>query len=156
MKETSPRYSPMNGSKLKIGIVLAKWNNEVTTGLLVGALQALTECKVPEKNITVVDVAGSYELPYAARVLMKSKKKFDAIITLGCLIKGETMHFEYIASSVAQGLMELNVDENIPVVFGVLTCLNEKQAKVRSRGKDNHGYGWGYTAVEMALLKTKV
>ena len=156
MKDTAPFFTPINGSKLKIGIVVAKWNNEVTTGLLVGALQALTECKVLEKNITVVDVAGSYELPYAARILMKSKKrKFDAVITLGCLIKGETMHFEYIASSVAQGLMELNVDEDIPVVFGVLTCLNEKQAKVRSRGKSNHGYGWGYTAVEMALLKTK-
>lgn len=156
MKDAAPLFAPINGSKLKIGIVLAKWNNEVTTGLLIGALQALNECKVLEKNITVVEVAGAYELPFAAKTLIQSKKKFDAVITLGCLIKGETMHFEYIASSVAQGLMELNVDEDIPVVFGVLTCLNEKQAVVRSRGKHNHGYGWGYTAVEMALLKTKV
>lgn len=156
MKTTAPMFAPINGSKLKIGIAVARWNNEVTTGLLVGALQALSECKVLEKNITVIDVAGSYELPYAAKLLCESKKKLDVVITLGCLIKGETMHFEYIASSVAQGLMDLNVSQHVPVVFGVLTCLTEKQAKDRSKGKNNHGYGWGYTAVEMALLKAKV
>lgn len=153
MKKTHPMFEKINGSKLKIAIVVARWNEEVTTGLLVGALQALTESQVSEKNIAVTTVAGAYEIPFAAKSLIQSKKKFDAIITLGCLIKGETMHFEYIAASVAQGLMDLNVHENIPVVFGVLTCLNEKQALTRSRGKNNHGYGWGYTAVEMALLK---
>lgn len=156
MSHDTLEYKELNGSKLKIGIVVARWNNDVTTGLLLGALQALTECKVAEKNIRVIDVVGSYELPYAAKVMMESKKKFDAIITLGCLIKGETMHFEYIASAVAQGIMELNVDEKVPVVFGVLTCFNQKQAKARAKGKNNHGYGWGMTAVEMALLKTKI
>ncbi len=156
MKTTESLFPKLNGSKLKIGIVVARWNQEITTGLTIGTLQALEECGVLEKNITVIDVAGSYELPFAAKTMQESKKKFDAIVALGCLIKGETMHFEYIANSVAQGLMELNVDEKIPVVFGVLTCLNQKQATTRSKGKNNHGYGWGYTAVEMALLKSKI
>jgi 6,7-dimethyl-8-ribityllumazine synthase len=110
---------------------------------------------VKAKNITCIEVPGAYELPFAARHLIKSKKKFDAIVVLGCLIKGETMHFEYIADAVAHGLMELNVDEDIPVVFGVLTCLNEKQAHDRAFGKNNHGISWGHTAVEMGLLKKK-
>ncbi len=153
MSDNVPSYKKLNGSKLKVGIVFSRWNIDITESLLIGALQALTECNVKEKNISVLDVSGSYELPFAARKMMQRKQKYDVIITIGCLIKGETMHFEYIADAVSHGIMELNVDEKTPVVFGVLTCLNEKQAKVRSRGKNNHGYGWGMTAVEMALLK---
>jgi len=156
MSHNAAVYRQLDGSKLKIGIVVSRWNGEITQSLLIGALQALTECKVKEKNITVLDVTGSYELPFAAKTMMQSKTKFDVILTLGCLLKGETMHFEYIADAVAHGIMELNVDEKIPVVFGVLTCLKQKQAEVRSRGKNNHGYGWGMTAVEMALLKKRV
>ncbi len=145
-------FEKLNGSSLKIGIVCTRWNPEITGGLLEGALEALRESGVKKNNITLIDVAGSYELPFACRHLMASKK-FDAILALGCLIKGKTVHFEYVADAVAHGIMELNVDEDVPVVFGVLTCLNEKQAKERSRGKNNHGYMWGQTAVEMGLLK---
>lgn len=146
-------FEKLNGSSLKIGIVCTRWNPEITGSLLEGALEALLESGVKKNNITLIDVAGSYELPFACRQLMKSKKKFDAILALGCLIKGKTMHFEYVADAVAHGIMELNVDEDIPVIFGVLTCLSEKQAKERSRGKNNHGSMWGQTAVEMGLLK---
>ncbi len=156
MSKNVPVYRKLDGSKLTIGIAVSRWNGEITESLLIGALQALHESGVKEKNITVVDVAGSYELPYAAKIFMQSKKKFDAIITLGCLIKGETKHDEYIANSVAQGLMELNINGTVPVVFGILTCNNEKQAKARSRGDNNHGYGWSMAAVEMALLKKRV
>ena len=146
-------FEKKNGSKLKIGIVCTRWNAHFTGSLLEGCLDALAEAGVKKNNITVLDVAGAYELPFACKQLMESKKKYDAVVAIGCLIKGETMHFEYIADAVAHGLMELNVDEDIPVVFGVLACLNEKQAKARSIGKNNHGIGWGQTAVEMGLLK---
>ena len=145
-------FGKLNGSKLKIGIVASRWNSKVVDSLLDGCLRALKECKVQKKNITILRVPGSYELPFAARHLIE-KKKVDAVVALGCLIKGETMHFEYLSQAVVAGIMELNVDEDVPVVFGVLTCLTEKQARARSVGKNNHGYGWGLTAVEMGLLR---
>lgn len=144
-------FGKLNGSKLKIGIVASRWNAKVVDALLNGCMSALTECKVKKQNITLLRVPGSYELPFAARHLIE-KKKVDAVVCLGCLIKGETMHFEFLAQAVTAGIMELNVDEDAPVVFGVLTCLTEKQARARSTGKNNHGYGWGMTAVEMGLL----
>lgn len=148
-------FEKKNGSRLKIALVCTRWNAHITGKLLEGCLFALSESGVKQKNITVLDVAGAYELPFACKHLMNSKKKYDAIVALGCLIKGETMHFEYIANAVAQGLMALNVDDDtsVPVIFGVLTCLNEKQALARSNEKNNHGIGWGQTAVEMGLLR---
>jgi 6,7-dimethyl-8-ribityllumazine synthase len=80
-------------------------------------------------------------------------KKVDVIICLGCLVKGETMHFEYIAQGVSQGIARLNSTGNVPVIFGVLTCLTEQQALDRSVGPKNEGYGWGMAAVEMGLLE---
>lgn len=142
-----------NGSALKIGVVWTQWNPKIVGPLLSGCRKALFDAGVKAQHVTEISVPGSFELPFAAKKLIDSKKKFDAIVVLGCLIKGETMHFEYIADAVAHGLMELNVDEDVPVVFGVLTCLNEKQAKARSTGKNNHGYFWGQTAVDMGLLK---
>lgn len=156
MSHNVPEYKKIDGSKLKIAIAVSRWNGEITEGLLIGALQALSECKVKEKNIKVVDVTGAYELPFAAKLFVKSKKKYDAVLALGCLIKGETKHDEYIASAVSQNLMNLNIMQDIPIVFGVLTCNNLKQAQERSRGDFNQGYGWAYTAVEMALLKKRI
>ena len=147
------KFEMLNGTKLKIGVVYTRWNAHIVHPLLDGCVSALEKSGVKKKNIKTLEVAGSFELPFAAKHLIESKKKFDAIVVLGCLIKGETMHFEYIADAVAHGLMELNVDEDVPVIFGVLTCLNEAQAKARCTGKNNHGIGWGYTAVEMGLLK---
>lgn len=151
-KEVS--FGKPNGSSLKIGIVASRWNSEIVDALIDGCARALEECKVKKNNITVLQVPGSYELPFAARHLIKTKK-VDAVVCLGCLIKGETMHFEYIAEAVTQGIMNLNLDIGIPVIFGVLTCLTEKQARARSTGKNNHGHGWGMTAVEMGLLNAK-
>ena len=130
-----------------------RWNPEVVHPLLDGCLRALEECGVKKKNTTLLEVAGAYELPYAAKSLITRKDGYDAVVALGCLIKGETLHFEYIAEAVSYGLMELGLKTNTPVIFGVLTCLSEEQARARSSGKNNHGIGWGYTAVEMGLLK---
>jgi 6,7-dimethyl-8-ribityllumazine synthase len=79
----------------------------------------------------------------------------DAVITAGVLIKGDTMHFEYISDAVSKGIMNVGIQTNIPVVFGVLTCLTEEQVKQRSSDDNNHGYDWGKTAVEMALLRSE-
>jgi 6,7-dimethyl-8-ribityllumazine synthase len=144
----------MDGSQMRIGIIRARWNNEHVTDLVDGCKRALKESKVDDDNIFETSVPGSFELPMAARFLALSGT-VDAIVTIGVLIKGETMHFEYIADSVAKGIMNIGIQTTTPVIFGVLTCLNEAQVKARSRGDNNHGYDWGKTAVEMALLRTE-
>ena len=151
MSKNKIDFPKLNGKNIKVGIALARWNTVITNSLMEGCLIALKEAGVQSKNFFVVPVPGSFELPLAAKYLFK-KQKVDVVITLGCLIKGETMHFEYIAEAVSNGLMRVSLDTAKPVVFGVLTCLTEKQAIARSTGKNNHGYAWGMTAIEMALL----
>ncbi len=144
-------FDTKNGSGLKIGIVVASWNSEITFALRDGCVQALTDAGVERGDIVIREVPGSYEVVYGAKLLIEQGA--DAVVTIGCLIKGETMHFEYICEAVTQGIMRLNVEKSAPVIFGVLACLSEEQAIARSTGENNHGYGWGQSAVEMALLK---
>jgi 6,7-dimethyl-8-ribityllumazine synthase len=144
----------MDGSKMRIGIIRTRWNDAHVSSLVKGIRRALTECKVADQNVFETSVPGSFELPMAARFLALSGT-VDAIVCCGVLIKGDTMHFEYIADAVAKGIMNIGLQTSTPVVFGVLTCLNEEQVKVRSSGDNNHGYDWGKTAVEMALLRTE-
>lgn len=139
---------------MKIGIIKTRWNDEHVSNLVDGIKKGLKECNVTEKNIFETSVPGSFELPLAARFLAMSGT-VDAIITCGVLIKGDTMHFEYIADAVSKGIMNVGVSTSTPVIFGVLTCLNEDQVKARSSGDNNHGVDWGKTAVEMALLRTE-
>ncbi|KJE89156.1 6,7-dimethyl-8-ribityllumazine synthase subunit [Capsaspora owczarzaki ATCC 30864] len=151
----------LNGRGLRIGIVRARWNPTVIDALNAGCRAALLESGVAESDIVEVMVPGSYELPFAASVLLNSADaKVDAVVCLGCLIKGETMHFEYICEAVTQGIMRLNLDSGKPVMFGVLACLTMDQALARaglgdSPSKHNHGIDWGKGAVEMALLRTQ-
>lgn len=136
----------------RFGIVVARFNEDVTRGLLVGARDVLTEAGVPDEQITVVHVPGAFEIPLTARRLAGSGQ-FDAVICLGCLIKGDTMHFEYIASAASQGIMDAAADTGIPITFGVLTTLTEEQAQVRATaGPDNKGREAALAAVEMATL----
>jgi 6,7-dimethyl-8-ribityllumazine synthase len=112
-------------------------------------------CKVTEENIFIKEVPGAYELPYAAKLLAMSGT-VDAIICCGVLIKGDTLHFEYISSAVTSGIMNVNLATMTPVIYGVLNCLDEEQVKKRSSDLDgghNHGVDWGKTAVEMAILR---
>ena len=145
-------FSKKDGSKLKIGIVTAEWNRAITGPLFDACNKALQDSGVKAEHIFAIDVPGSFELPLGAKYLIDTHG-VDAVVCLGCLVKGETMHFEYIAEAVSHGIMNLGLDTGIPVVFGVLACLTEAQAIARSTGDNNHGYGWGKTAVEMALLK---
>lgn len=140
---------------MRIGIIKTRWNQEHVTNLVGGIKEALKECKVQDDNIFETSVPGSFELPLAAQLLAMSGT-VDAIICTGVLIKGDTMHFEYIADAVSKGIMNIGLSTRTPVIFGVLTCLTEDQVKARSTpGKNNHGNDWGKTAVEMALLRAE-
>ena len=145
----------LGGVDKKIGIVYAQWNLEITSSLLNGAVNELKSQGVLEHNIVIQAVPGSYELPYGAKSLIQLHH-VDAVIVLGCLIKGETMHFEYICEAVTQGVMKLGLESNIPVIFGVLAVLTEEQAKVRAGllpGGHNHGISWAQGALQMASIK---
>lgn len=136
---------------MKIGIVHARWNSKVITALVEGAVKRLVDLGVQEENIVIESVPGSYELPFGTKILSK-REKFDAMISIGTLIKGGTMHFEYIADAVSHGLMKLQEEIDTPVIFGVLTCLTEEQALARAGltpNGHNHGSDWGAAAVEM-------
>jgi len=150
--ESEVSFGDLNGDTIRIGIIRTRWNDEHVSKLVTGIRSALSECQVKEENIFETEVPGSFELPLAAKFLAMSGT-VDAIVATGVLIKGDTMHFEYIAESVSSGLMSVGLQTNTPVVFGVLTCMNEDQVKARSSEGNNHGYDWGKTAVEMGLLR---
>ncbi len=148
-------YKKVNGKNFRIGIVQARWNTTITDKLLAGCLQSLASAGVSKKNIFVIDVPGAWELSLGSKQLI-TDKKVDAVIALACLLKGETLHFDYVSEATAYGLMRVMLDTNTPVIFGVLPCKDEKQAIARSTGTNNHGLGWALTALEMAALrKTK-
>ncbi len=141
-----------SGEKGIFGIVVSEWNKEITDNLLQGAVDTLLEHGVDEKDIYVRYVPGSFELPFGASTLLE-KKKFDAVICLGCVIQGETRHFEFISQAVAHGVMKVSLTEGIPVIFGVLTTDNLQQAKDRSGGAlGNKGVEAAVTALKMAAL----
>ncbi|MGE0771009.1 MAG: 6,7-dimethyl-8-ribityllumazine synthase [Cyclobacteriaceae bacterium] len=148
LTSASGKHAKKIGGK-KFGIVVAKWNEDVTEALFEGAYQALLSMGAKKKNITREDVPGSFELPLAAQRLA-SKKSIDAVICLGCVIQGETPHFDYICQAVANGIMRVSLDSGKPVAFGVLTTLDKKQAMDRAGGKfGNKGEEAAVTVVEM-------
>lgn len=142
-----------DGKDLSIGIVVSDWNHEITFALYQGAMETLEMHGVSEDNIRTVQVPGSFELPAAAKLLL-ANQKYDAIICLGCVIKGETKHDEYINQSVALALQQLAILSNVPCVFGVLTPNTVEQAKARAGGEHgNKGVEAAQTALRMANLK---
>lgn len=150
LKLDSNNYPDLN--KYKIGIVVSEWNKDITKNLLSGAIDTLIEQGIQKENIIIQWVPGSFELIYGSKVL--SKKKFDAIIAIGCVIKGETDHYNFICSSVSKGIMELNLISSIPIIFCVLTDHNKTQSIDRSGGKyGNKGSESAIAAIKMALIK---
>jgi 6,7-dimethyl-8-ribityllumazine synthase len=136
----------------KIAIVVAEWNEEITESLYEGAYMALLELGLRKKNIVRVNVPGSFELSLGAQ-LMAQKKDVVAVICLGCVIQGETPHFDFICNAVANGITSVNLKYNKPVAFGVLTTLNKKQAMDRAGGKyGNKGEEAALTAVNMLAI----
>lgn len=145
-----------NGAPFKFGIVVAAWNAEVTGALYRGAYDSLLKHGVKEENITSVEVAGSFEL-IAGADLMLSSENYDAIICLGCVIQGETRHFDFICNAVANGIANVGIKYTKPVIFGVLTTDNQEQALDRAGGKHgNKGDEAAITALKMADLKSQI
>ena len=123
----------LDGSPFSFGIVVAEWNPQITDAFLQGALKTLKNAKVSNKNISVIKVPGSIELTKGAQWLANTMN-YDAVICLGCVIQGETRHFDYVCQSVTHGITELNLQYDIPFIFGVLTTLNQQQALDRAGG----------------------
>ncbi len=143
-------FKNIDGKGFKVAIVVANWNPEICESLEKWCVRGLLDTGVQRDHIVIEHVPGSYELPIAAKQFADSGK-YDAVVAIGCLIKGETMHFEYIAEAVSQGIMNVGLETGVPTIFGVLTCLNQEQAAARSQDNEkNSGYSWGKSAVEMA------
>lgn len=151
----NPEIVP-DASDMRFGIVVSDWNMEVTWALLNGAVNTLKNHGAEEKNIVVKHVPGSFELTLGAQFLAEYDD-LDAIICLGCVIQGETPHFTYICQGVTQGITQLNMEYNIPFIFGVLTTNDQQQAVDRSGGKlGNKGDEAAVTAIKMAALQRDI
>ncbi len=126
-----------SGSGRRIGIVAAQWHADIVEMLVVGAIDTLRSAGVAESDIVIARVPGSYEIPVAASTMIATQR-VDAVITLGVIVRGETAHFEYVASPVAHALMDLSVRSGVPCMFGVLTTENIEQAWERTGGIHGH------------------
>lgn len=146
--------SPTDGKGLKVGVVVSRFNEEVTEGLLQGALHALGEAGVKERDLTVVTVPGAWEIPFALRTMLGKRKKpaLDCAVALGAVIRGETAHFDFVARGAIDGCAAVERDYGIPVALGILTTENDAQAIARSKGKNNKGIEAALAALEMANL----
>jgi 6,7-dimethyl-8-ribityllumazine synthase len=145
-----------DAKELSFGIVVSEWNSKITHALYEGCYDTLRKAGAQAENIHTVQVPGSFELPVAARMLA-GRHNCDAIICLGCVIKGETAHNEYINTAVAQGLTNLSIASGRPFIFGVLTPNDEQQALDRAGGKyGNKGIEAATTALRMAALREEL
>lgn len=152
MKEIKGNY---NGKGKKIGIVVSKFNEFVSNELLTGCCDELKKLGVDLKDITVVWTTGSFEIPQVLSVM--AEKKYDALIALGVIIRGDTPHFEYISSEVAKGVASVGMSTKTPVVFGVITADTIEQAIERAGTKSgNKGRDAAMTAVEMASVVSQL
>ena len=145
-----------SGDRLNICVVVSQWHKDITDALLEGVFQVFEKTEADRFSMEVINVSGSYELPLGAQWSIEYHKP-DAVICLGCIIRGETPHFEYISKTVTDGIMQLNLEHRIPVIFGVLTTDTIKQAKQRSGGKHgNKGADAANAAIEMIELRDKL
>ena len=136
----------------RYAIVVADWNSEITYAMAQGAIDTFIKHGVQEENIDVIHVPGTVELTYGAARIMR-EEHVNAVVVIGCVIQGETPHFDYVCQSVTQGVAVLNTQGKVPVIFSVLTVLNKQQALDRCGGKlGNKGIEGAYTAIRMANL----
>ena len=146
-----------NGAHFRVGIVVSKWNAEITHALRDGALEVLFAAGVPPENCIVHEVPGAFELPLATKWMLDSSPSVDAVIAIGSVIRGETAHFDYVCQGATQGIQEVNLKYNKPVMFCVLTDDTIKQSKARSGGKlGNKGVEAAVGALKMLGLTEKL
>jgi 6,7-dimethyl-8-ribityllumazine synthase len=155
-KKNLSEFTPFEFSsadKKVIGIVVSEWNDRITDSLLNGAKESLLEHGVKAENIHVKYVPGSFELPLGAKWMLE-QTNMDAVICIGCIIQGETRHFDFIAQAVADGIMKVGLKYSKPVIFSVLTCNNMQQAEDRAGGKHgNKGVEGAVSALKMLSLE---
>ena len=145
-----------NANGLRFGVVISRFNDFITSNLLTGALEGVKESGVNETDLKILKVPGAFEIPQAAKKLC-STERFDAIVCLGAIIRGDTPHFDYICTETSRGIGQVGLDFNIPVLFGVLTTENLEQAVERSgAGSSNKGREAALAAVEMATMYKKL
>ena len=141
-----------NAKHLRFGIVVSEWNSNITDNLYKGALKALIDNGALTENITLLKVPGSFELIYGCKHLIKTKE-LDAVIAIGCVIQGETKHFDFVCDAVSQGIKDLNLQYDLPTIFCVLTDNTKQQSIDRSGGKlGNKGVECAIAAIKMATL----
>ena len=151
MKRENEEKIIIDGKKFKIAIAVSKFNSDMTEEMLNGALETLAENGVKKDNIKIVWVPGSFELPLACQKLAETKK-FDGIVAIGCVIKGETNHYHYISGETTRGIMEVMLKYSIPVGFGVITANTIEQALARSYGENSKGREAAQAVLEMVAL----
>ncbi len=145
-----------NGAHFKVGIVVSEWNQTYTKGMLDGALEVLQEAGVPTGSIQVHWVPGSFELPLASQWLVE-QDRIDGVVAIGCVIRGETAHFDHVCSATAQGIADVNLKTGKPVMFCVLTDDNEAQSAARSGGEHgNKGVEAAVGLLKMLALRAQL
>lgn len=145
-----------DASEMRVGIVVSEWNDNITGRLLRSAVNTLQEFGVKENNITVKYVPGSFELVYGSALLAESGY-IDAIIAIGCVVRGDTPHFDYICQGTTQGLTELNAKGNIPIIYGLITVNTMEQAEARAGGSvGDKGREFAITAIKMIDLSWQI
>lgn len=155
-KSTKKSVVKFSGGKLNVCVVVSQWHKDITDALLEGVFSVFEKMEVDEFSMNLLNAPGSFELPLAAQWAINNYAP-DAVICLGCIVRGETPHFDYISKAVADGIMKLNLSHNIPVIFGVLTTDTVKQAQQRSGGKHgNKGADAAIAVLEMIELRNKL
>lgn len=152
-------YNKVNlpdAGNMRIGIVVSEWNSEITDNLLRGCQETLSDCGITLDKIRIVHVPGSFELPLGAQMLLENKS-LEAVICLGSVVRGETPHFEFVCQTCADGIKDVALKYNKPVIFGVLTDDNIEQSRARSGGAlGNKGTEAAITAIKMVALKRQL
>jgi 6,7-dimethyl-8-ribityllumazine synthase len=155
LSDYDPKLMP-DASSMKVGVVVAEWNLDITSRLLEGAVGTLLKNGVSPENVKIEWVPGSFELVYGAKI-MAENNHVDAVIVLGCVVRGETPHFEYVCSGVTQGITQLNLTHGIPFIFGLLTNDTMQQSVDRAGGiHGNKGDEAAVTAIRMIALNKKI
>jgi 6,7-dimethyl-8-ribityllumazine synthase len=157
MSTKFPGFQPADlPDTVRVGIVAARFNADVTEELLDGCMRRLEELGIDGSRVELHRVPGAFELPVAAKMLARTKR-FGSIVCLGCIIRGDTPHFDYVAGEAARGIQQVALEENLPVIFGVLTVNTEQQAKERTGGKHGHyGERAAEAAAEMMALMLRL
>lgn len=156
MSEFRPSEKIFDILEARVAVVAARWNGEITDGLLSGAIKGLTRHGIAQNNIEIFRVPGAFELPLASQRAARTGR-FSAIISLGCVIRGDTPHFDYVCSETTRGIGQVSLNENLPVAFGLLTTDNLEQSLERSGdNSENKGEEAALTALEMLTMLQKM